>query len=342
MDGLHTSGRRCVKRVERFFYADPLAFDVYLHTPIARTQLLGRPRGKGEIVKSFEYRAATSVREAVSMLNETGRKVRALAGGTDLLPRMRSGLVDADVLVDVKPIDQLNGLVSDRDGLTIGAAVPLYRIYEDKGIAAAYPALVDAIANLGGVATQGRASLGGNLCNAAPSGDSIPALIVLGATCSVAGVRGRRRLPVAEFCTAPGQTDLKRGELLVSIHVPPPTMHMGSRYLRFTSRNEMDIAVVGVGASLVLNKNHSKIRSGKIALGAVAPTPLFVKRASEVLVGRTPSEELWAEAAVLAQDAANPISDVRGSARQRKHLVGVLTKRALHGAHARALGENAL
>ncbi len=288
-------------------------------------------------MKPFEYHAPASVEEAVALLAEKGERARPLAGGTDLLVRLRYGLLDVDRVVDVKKIPELNALDYDpAAGLTLGAAVPCARIYEHPAVAAAYPALVDAVGIIGGTAIQGRATVGGNLCNASPSGDSIPALIVLGASCGIAGPRGRRIVPVEAFCTAPGRTVLERGEILVSIHLPPPRPGAGARYLRFIPRGEMDIAVVGVGAALALNEERSAIAAARIALGAVAPTPLWVEAAGTALVGCAPSEEAWARAASLAQEAARPISDQRGGEAQRRHLVGVLTRRALRGAAARA------
>ncbi len=294
----------------------------------------------GVFVKPFEYQAPTSVGAAVALLAEQGDRARPLAGGTDLLVRMRLGLVNVDTVVDVKKIPELNELrFSAAEGLTIGAAVPCCRIYEHPDIAAVYPGLMDAVRIIGGVAIQGRATVGGNLCNASPSGDSIPALIVLGATCNIAGPQGPRSMPVEAFCTAPGRTALNQGELLVSLHLPLPQPHMGASYLRFTPRGEMDIAVVGAGASLVLSAEHTTILAARVALGAVAPTPLLVATIGTALAGRAPTEDAWADAAALATAAIRPISDVRGSARQRQHLVGVLTRRALRGAFMRAQGE---
>ena len=163
------------------------------------------------------------------------------------------------------------------EGLTLGAAVPCYRIAEHADTARVYPGLVDAVALIGGAAIQGRATMGGNLCNAAPSGDSIPAMIVLEAICTIVGPAGVRTVPVEHFCTGPGKTVLGRDELLVSIHFPHPKAHSGACYLRFIPRHEMDIAVAGVGVSVVLTADHTTIATARIALGAVGPTPLHVR-----------------------------------------------------------------
>jgi len=284
-------------------------------------------------MRALQYAAPHSIEEAISLLQQFGSKARILAGGTDLIVQVGAGARDVDVIVDGKHIPELMELAFDSErGLTLGAAVPCYRIYEDPEIRRRYPGLVDAISIIGGTAIQGRASVGGNLCNSGPAADSIPMLIACRATARIAGPEGEREVPVECFCTAPGRNVLKPGELLVSLHIPPPPPHSGARYLRFIPRNEMDIAVVGVGAALTLSDSGETISSARIALGAVAPTPLFVPEAGDSLVGKVPSEEAFAAAAALAQAAARPLSDMRGTAEHRKHLVGVLTRRALHGA----------
>ena len=290
-------------------------------------------------MKEFEYVAPTKVEEAVSLLAGRGDRGRLLAGGTDLIVLLRSGALDVDRLVDVKKIPELNAITyRPGEGLTLGAAVPCHRIVEHADVVRMYPGLVDAVALIGGTAIQGRATIGGNLCNAAPSGDSIPAMIVLGATCTISGPAGMRTIPVERFCTGPGQNVLARDELLVSVHFPLPFPHSGACYLRFIPRHEMDIAVVGVGASVVLSADRASITTARVALGSVGPTPLYVEAVGIALRGKAPSEESFAAAARLAQEAARPITDVRGTEAQRRHLVGVLTRRALRGAVERAKG----
>ena len=210
---------------------------------------------------------------------------------------------------------------------------PVIRSYADDAISAAYPGLTDAAKIIGGTAIQGRASVGGNLCNASPAADTIPPLIVLGAICVIASPDGStREVPAEQFCTAPGQTVLENGELLVSFKIPAPPTNSSSFYLRFIPRNEMDIAVVGAGASVVLNDAKTSIVSARISLAAVAPTPLYAEEASASLAGKEISDDAINAAAEAAQAIASPISDMRGSAEQRTHLVGVLTRRALNGA----------
>ncbi len=286
---------------------------------------------------AFDYATPESVADAVVMLSDHGKNACVLAGGTDLIVQLRENRRRTDLVVDVKKIAELNALSYDAaTGLTIGAAVPCYRIYGDAEIAAAYPGLMDAARLVGGTGIQGRASLGGNLCNASPAGDTIPPMIVLSGEAEIAGPNGTRKVAVEDFCTAPGRTVLEDGEFLVSLHFPAPLANSGAFYRRFIPRNEMDIAVVGVGASVVLSGDRSSFVSARIAVGAVAPTPLFVREAGEALAGQPVSDETIRRAADLARDAARPISDMRGTAEYRKHLTSVLTRRVVEGAVQRA------
>jgi CO/xanthine dehydrogenase FAD-binding subunit len=294
------------------------------------------------MLQAFDYVAAHSIEEAVALLSRDGDGVRALAGGTDLLVQLREGRRRSGLLVDIKPIPELNELTFDaQKGLRLGAAVPCFRIYTDPTVAEAYPGLIDAVSLIGGIQIQGRASVGGNLGNASPAADTIPALIVHQAVCEIAGPDGRRQVPVEAFCVAPGQTVLQKGEFLISLHIPPPQPGFGAHYLRFIPRNEMDIAVAGSGASVFLDESGTAIRSARVALSAVAPTPLFVPEAGEALVGCQVSdgaatEAAIEEAALIARAEVRPISDMRGTAAQRKHLAAVLTRRALRKAIHRA------
>ncbi|HZP82381.1 MAG TPA: xanthine dehydrogenase family protein subunit M [Chthonomonadaceae bacterium] len=288
-------------------------------------------------MRAIQYAAPQSLGDAVALLQQAGAKARILAGGTDLIVQVGADAREVDLFVDGKRIPELMELTFDpQRGLTLGAAVPCCRIYEDATVRARYPGLVDTASIIGGTAIQSRASVGGNLCNSGPAADSTPALIAYASVARIAGPRGEREVPVEAFCTAPGRNVLEPDELLVSLHLPVPPPHSGARYLRFIPRNEMDIAEVGVGASLTLQGPNGPITAARIALGAVAPTPLFVREAGDSLVGKLPTAEAFAEAAALAQAAARPITDMRGTAEHRKHLVGVLTRRALRGALERA------
>ncbi len=293
-------------------------------------------------MRDFEYTAPVTLREAVKLLSEKGEAARVLAGGTDLIVQIRARRFQPERVVDVKNIPEVNELtLSPRKGLRIGAAVSCQTIYADEGVKEHFPGLTDAAMIIGGIQIQGRASLGGNLCNASPSADSIPALIAYGAQAEIIGPDGKRKMPVEDFCTGPGANALKPGEMLVAIQMPLPKANSGGHYLRFIPRNEMDIAVVGVGAFVELGgRSKSRVfKSARVALAAVAPTPLLVSEAAVALEGQPVNEETIAAAAAAAQQAARPISDMRGPAEYRRHLVGVLTKRALIGAIHRANGQ---
>jgi carbon-monoxide dehydrogenase medium subunit len=288
-------------------------------------------------LKEIDYAAPTSLAEAVALLASKGQRARVLAGGTDIIVQLREHRRELDLLVDVKGIPEANELTYDFvKGLRLGAAVPCYRIYEHPLIAKAYPGLIDAVGLVGGIQIQSRASVGGNLCNASPAADTVPPLIVHEAVAVIAGPRGNRELPVEQFCTGPGKSALAPGELLVCLRLPPPRPRQGAAYLRFIPRNEMDIAVAGAAAAVTLDDKKARCVSARIALAAVAPTPLLVADAGAALVDGALTDALIARAAQLAQSAAKPISDMRGTADYRRHVVGVLTRRALGEAIARA------
>jgi len=285
----------------------------------------------------IDYEAPTSIDEAAQAFKRLGSNARALAGGTDLLVQMRAGRRDNRVVVDVKKVPELNAITWDpTKGLTLGAAVPCYKIAEHVDVREHYAGLIDVVEMIGGTPIQGRASVGGNLCNAAPSADSIPVLIAYSAICHIVGPGGVRHVPVEEFCVAPGENALADNEFLVSLHFPPPAPNSGARYIRFIPRNEMDIAVVGAGVSVTLENGN--FQSARVALASVAPTPLYVPSAGEAMVGKPVSEETIAAAAEAAKEAAKPISDMRAPAEYRKHLCAVLTRRAIEDAVERARG----
>jgi carbon-monoxide dehydrogenase medium subunit len=288
-------------------------------------------------LKDFDYAAPASIAEATKLLAQSNGKARILAGGTDIIVQLREGLREADLVVDVKKIPELTGLTfSATKGLRLGASVPCYRIYDNAEIAKAYPALVDAARIVGGWQIQSRASVGGNLCNSSPAADTIPALIALGAVAVIAGQNGQRDVPVESFCTAPGRNVLQPGELLVSLQFPPPQSRGSSAYERFIPRNEMDIAVVGAASNVQLSSDGKTIEKARIALAAVAPTPKFAAEASQWLTGKPANDTTFAEAGEIAKKVASPITDMRGTAEYRVHLVGVLVKRTLARAAERA------
>ncbi len=293
-------------------------------------------------MQSFEYAAPKNAQEVISLLAGRNGDARILSGGTDLLVQLREGRRSTKLVIDIKNIPELTQITFDpKSGLRIGAAASCTQICHDRNVATYYPGLVDGIHLIGGIQIQNRASVGGNLCNASPAADSIPALIVHRATCHITGPNGSRTLPVEQFCIAPGKNALQAGEFLASISIPTPEEKSGAHYLRFIPRNEMDIAVVGAGASVFLDADGKQFVSARIALGAVAPTPLLASDAGAFLAGREISRETIKEAARMAQAIARPITDLRGTAEHRKHLCAVLVERALDKAIERAGGQNA-
>ena len=291
-------------------------------------------------MEAIDYTAPKTLDEAVKVMADNGNRALMLAGGTDLLVQLRSGRRSADVVVDSKGIPELNELSYDAQrGLTLGAAVPCCRIYEDQNVSSNYPGLTDAASLIGSIQIQGRATVGGNLCNSAPSADAIPPIIVLGGVANILGPNGSRQVPTEEFCTGPGQNVMQPGEILVSITLPAPQAHSGANYLRFIPRNEMDIAVAGVGSSVVLDSSGQNFVSGRISLASVAPTPVLARDAGDSLAGKPVSDATIDEAAQKAMADAKPIKDMRGTIKQRVHLVGVLTRRSLNNAVKRARGE---
>lgn len=291
-------------------------------------------------MRAFDYTAPTSVAEAVALLAGQAGTARALAGGTDLITQLKEGRRQTDLVVDLKRIPALNRLdFSIEGGLTVGAAVPCVRLQESEAVKAHYPMLIHVCSLIGSYQIQGRASLGGNLCNASPSADGIPPLVVLGATALIAGPGGEREVPVEQFCTGPGRSVLQPGEILVELRIPTPAQRSGANYQRFIPRNEMDIAVAGVGSALQLAADGT-IASALICLAAVAPVPLRVPAAEQSLVGQRPTPDAMVRAGRIAAEAASPISDVRASAEYRRHLVKVLTRRTLDAALQQAIGGN--
>jgi CO/xanthine dehydrogenase FAD-binding subunit len=286
---------------------------------------------------AFDYAAPQTVDAAVALLSEHGDQARMLAGGSDIIAQLKEGRRQLKVLVDIKKIPEANELSYDsKNGLVLGAGVPCCRIYEDQAISDAYPALVDSASLIGSIQIQGRATIGGNLCNASPAADSIPTLIALEAVAHIVGPNGRREVDAESFCTSPGKSVMKPNEFLISIHIPAPKPNSGARFLRFIPRNEMDIAVTNAASSVVLDSSGKSFESARISVGAVAPTPLYLPEAGEALVGKEVSDEVIEQAAEIARQAARPITDMRGTIEQRTHLAGVLTRRTIQGAVDRA------
>ena len=286
-------------------------------------------------MQEITYESPQSLDQALSLLATAGEKGRVLSGGTDLLIQLRANIRQPDHIIDIKAIPDLQVLSFDpQGGLRLGASVACCRIIEDPTMQEKYPGLVEAAGLIGSDRILSRASVGGNLCNGSPAADTTPALIALGAVCHIAGPKGPRQVPAEDFVVSPGLTVLEPNELLVEFRIPAPKPHSSDCYLRFIPRNEMDIAVVGAGAAVTLD--GQTCTAARIGLAAVAPTPLFAKEASASLVGKPLNEQSITAAAELAIQASSPISDMRGTAEFRRHLVGVLTRRALKGAAERA------
>jgi carbon-monoxide dehydrogenase medium subunit len=287
-------------------------------------------------VRRFELALPRSIDEALRVLSERGSEAKLLAGGTDLLPQLKNGLLKPACVVDLSGVERVRTLTSDASGLHVGAAVSARTLERDATTQKTYTSLAESGALVGSVQVRNLATLGGNLCNAAPSADMAPPLLALDAEAVIVGPKGERRVPVTDFFTGVRRTVLGPDEILLEIVVPAPGARSGGHYLRHTPRRELDIAVVGVASQLTLS--NGVCSKARIALAAVAPVPLRARAAEQALEGKPVTPEAIERAAELALGAAKPISDQRGSADYRRHLVRVLTRRTLRTALARAGG----
>jgi carbon-monoxide dehydrogenase medium subunit len=287
----------------------------------------------------MNYQSPRSVKEAVDLLAAGSGAAHVLAGGTDLLVKLRSGFVAPELVVDVKAIPQLRGITADANGFRIGAATSCAEIGEHNALGAAWPGVVEALQLIGSTQIQGRATLGGNLCNASPAADSVPALIAASAVCEIAGPGGEREAPVESIVTSPGRTSLTRGEFIVAFRLPKPRPRSADAYLRFIPRTEMDIAVVGAGVALTLD-DAGVCTQARVGLGAVAPTPLLVVDAGKALVGSRVDDKALAALAAAVSAACKPIDDKRGTIEYRIKVSGVLARRAATIALERARGHH--
>lgn len=283
---------------------------------------------------SPQFHAPQTVEQAVALL-AADPTARPLGGGTDLIVQMRSGRAAPGAVVDLKRIANMAGIRRDGAGFVIGAATPCTALKADAALVAAWPGVVEAANLIGSVQVRNRATMAGNLCNASPAADSVPALLAAGATCVIAGPSGSREVPVEAIPVAPGRTSLAAGEFLVEIRLPARPAGGGDAYLRATPRTEMDIAVVGAGVSLVLDSGGT-CTAARVALGAVAPTVLLVEPAGAALVGSRLDEDALAAMARAVEAACNPIDDKRGTVAYRKAMAGVLARRAVLIAASRA------
>jgi len=286
-------------------------------------------------MNEMKFSTPESVEAAVSLLAEDD-KANVLAGGTDLMVQLQSGMRTTGHVVDIKRIPEMNAVTKNADGgWTLGAAVCSAELNENAELKAEWPGVLEAADLIGSMQVQGRATIAGNLCNASPAADSVPALVAANATATIAGPGGRRTAPVESIVTGPGKTSLERGELIVSINLPPKPAGSGEAYLRFIPRSEMDIAVVGAGVFLALDET-GVCTAARASLGAVAPTVLSFDETDGILVGTKPDEEALEKAAGILMAACKPIDDKRGTAEYRTDIAGVLFKRAAKIAIERA------
>jgi carbon-monoxide dehydrogenase medium subunit len=285
----------------------------------------------------MRYEAPGSVAEASALLEKAAGKARVLAGGSDLLVQMKSGMAEPDVIVDLKRIAGLGDVRETADGFVVGAATSCATLREAKGLRAAWPGLIEAAKLIGSTQVQGRATIAGNLCNASPAADSVPAMAACGAAAIVAGPSGSRTVPVEDVPTGPGRTSLAKGELIEAIRFPKPPKNTGSAYLRFTPRTEMDIAVASVGIALTLDDTGT-CTAAKVVLGAVGPRVIVAQEAAAALIGTKGDAAALDALQRAASSAATPIDDKRGTKEFRVKVVGVLARRAAETALKRARG----
>lgn len=290
-------------------------------------------------MSDLRYETPKTAEAAAALLASASGPARVLAGGTDMLVQMRSGRVKPELLVDVKHISEMTNVAQENGGWRVGAAVSCMALVENKAFSSAWPGVIDGANLVGSVQVRGRATLGGNLCNASPAADSVPAMIAAGAIASVVGPNGRREVPVEQINAGPGKTSLAKGEIVASFFLPPRPAKSGDAYLRFTPRSEMDIAVVGVGINLTLDAQGT-CTAARVSLGAVAERALLVPEAATALIGSKVDEAALAKLAAAASAAARPIDDKRGTKEFRIKVAGVLARRAAAAALARAQGNN--
>jgi len=286
----------------------------------------------------MRYEAPTTINDAVKLLAGKAGVARVLAGGTDLLVQIRTERIAPDLVVDVKRIPAMCTVTAKNGAFRIGAAVSGAELGENKALKKAWPGVVEAANLIGSTQIQGRATLAGNLCNASPAADSVPALVAAGATIAIAGPTGKRTVAVETIGTGPGKTSLKKGEIVEAILLPKRPPRSGDAYLRFIPRSEMDIAVVGAGVSLTLDAK-GVCTAARVALGAVAERVLLVPEAAAALVGSTVDETALERLAAAASAACRPIDDKRGTKAFRIKVAGVLARRAAETALQRARGK---
>lgn len=286
----------------------------------------------------MQYVAPETTKAAVALLAKAKGSAHVLAGGSDLLVRMKGGFIEPDLVVDIKRIKSMREVKKTASGFTIGAAVPCAELGENKALAKAWPGVVEAASLIGSKQIQGRCTMVGNLCNASPAADSVPALVAAGAKAVIQGPKGKRTVPVETIPVGPGRTSLRKGEIIESLTLPARAPKSGDAYLRFIPRSEMDIAVVSAGVNLTID-SKGVVTKARVALGAVAPTVLLVEKAAKAIIGTKLDDEALEKLGAAASAACRPIDDKRGTAEFRTKIAAVLAKRAAKIAYKRAGGK---
>jgi len=294
----------------------------------------------GRKMREMRYEAPRTLEAAVALLAGANGQARVLAGGTDLLIQMRGGRVEPELLVDIKGIPEMTSIVAENGAFRFGAAVPCMELVEHEAFAKAWPGVTEAVKLIGSIQVKGRATVGGNLCNASPAADSVPAMIAAGASVSIVGPNGRREARVEDIATGPGKTSLAKDEIVTSFLLRRRPPRSGDAYLRFTPRTEMDIAVVGAGVNLTLD-DSGVCSQARVSLGAVAERALLVSEAAAALIGTKVDAAALKRLAAAASAACQPIDDKRGTKEYRIKVAGVMARRAAEIALARSLSDSA-
>lgn len=290
-------------------------------------------------MREMRYEAPKTLAATVALLSGANGRARLLAGGTDLLIQMRAGRAQPELLIDLKHIPEMTSIVAGNGTFRIGAAVSAMELVEHEAFAKAWPGVIDGVKLIGSIQVKGRATVGGNLCNASPAADSVPPLIAAAARVSIIGPNGTREAAVEDVVTGPGKTSLAQGELVTSVLLPRRAAHSADAYLRFTPRTEMDIAVVGAAVNLTLDGNEICTHA-RVSLGAVAERALLVPEAAAALIGTQVDAAALARLAAAASAACRPIDDKRGTKAFRIKIAGVMARRAAEIALARAKGNH--
>lgn len=286
----------------------------------------------------MRYAKPETADEAVRLLGQEPGVTRVLAGGTDVLVQLKAGVVEPDLIVDIKNIKGMRDITPEAGGFRIGAAVSGAVLGEHEGVRTLWPGVIEGFELIGSTQVQGRATMAGNLCNGSPAADSVPGLVAAGAVVRIVGPKGTRDCPVIEIPVSPGRTSLAKGEFITSVFLPARPARSGDAYLRFTPRTEMDIAVAAAGVSLTLDA-AGVVTAARVVLGAVAPTVRLVEPAARALIGTSLDEAALASLADACSAACSPIDDKRGTIAFRTQVAGVLAKRAALIAYQRAGGQ---